>query len=323
MRAPSAGRAPPPLADGGRAVFCANCGRQRIPGTRFCEGCGAPLPAESMAARSAPPAQPPPATWTAGGGPGPAGHPPRRSRAGLVIAVVLVGVAVLGTAGYFVYDRVAGGGPPEPEYRLTEGGESRYSTDYGAVVTGVEGEGFTLRVEFEATGLSDLRRPEESCLTIVGTDWQTYLSRPSVIDLDTDEPTRYSGSISFPALVPGTYSFNYSCAGDYSLAELGEVSLPEARVSRVNDSDYAVVLGVEGDTVHFGAHGRAGLRPPEQSCVVGGDVVTTPTDVQLDVEVEEGASTYVGSLTFDTIPTGAAFQYGCSPDFMGIPLRVE
>jgi hypothetical protein len=295
-------------------MYCANCGRQRTPAGRFCEGCGSPFPAEPTSETPSPP------VWSGGAPPSPAQlapGPPRRKR-GALIAAVLVGLGVLGVAGYLLIGRAGGDGPAEPEYELAAGGESRYSEQYGAVVTDVSGEGYVVRVEFEASGLSDLRRPEGACLVIEEPDGEGYLSRPMEVELTTDEATNYAGSITFPALVPGIYSFNYSCEGGYGLAELGSVAIPGAQVSRAGLDDYAVVFGADEDTVHFAAHGL-GLPDPASSCLTNAD--SGVTDVQLDVQSATYALTYIGSMTFSSVPDRGVFQYGCSQEYNPIALE--
>lgn len=69
-------------------MFCPNCGAQQQDGTRFCDQCGAPLPAAAPA--PAPTYNPPPAPPTPPEDAAPPPEPPRKRGAGLVIAAVAV-----------------------------------------------------------------------------------------------------------------------------------------------------------------------------------------------------------------------------------------
>ncbi|MGV1004579.1 MAG: hypothetical protein ACOYEV_07395 [Candidatus Nanopelagicales bacterium] len=210
-----------------------------------------------------------------------------------------------------------------PRYSLSSGATSRYSDTYSARVTSAEGGGYELRVNFEASGLEDLRRPEESCLRIAGDDGSEYVSRPIGMRLRVEESDNYVGTLTFPALISGSYEFNYSCRSDYSRASLGQVNVPSLGVSRYDESYYAVVLATKGRVLEFASHGPSDLRDPGTSCLESeaGDPVVSK--VVLDDKSSKFASFFIGSMSFPKIPPGARFIYSCRSDYSALGLNVE
>ncbi len=209
--------------------------------------------------------------------------------------------------------------PGGPGFQVAGGSESRYSSEYAAQVTGVEGDGYSLRVHFDAVGRSDLRSPESSCVRIAGDDGNEYVARPSAMALSVEQSTNYAGTLTFPALISGSYALNYSCSSDYSLAQLGNVSVPSIGVSRYSSSYYAVVLSTSGNSLRFASHGTSDLRDPASSCLVGGGDEVSP-QVSLDFQASDYSLTYIGTMTFGSVPPGAGFLYSCSSDYPTVPL---
>lgn len=106
---------------------------------------------------------------------------------------------------------------------LVAGGESRYDATYVARVTGADYLDRMLTVRFEAQGGPDLRRPETSCIEITGADGKKATVHPTKVDLTHSTPGAFKGSMVFSADLSGSYGFVWSCAGDYSVAQLGTV----------------------------------------------------------------------------------------------------
>ncbi len=106
---------------------------------------------------------------------------------------------------------------------LKAGGESRYNSTYVARVTDVKFSNKTITLTFDAQGDFDLRRPETSCIKVTGADGKKTTVQPTKVDLTANAPGTYKGSMLFPAEVPGSYGFIWSCSSDYSVAELGTV----------------------------------------------------------------------------------------------------
>lgn len=202
---------------------------------------------------------------------------------------------------------------------LHSGAESRYSADYGARVDSVTQDGLQLHIDFTASGLSDLRRPETSCMVISGADGQTYVSRPTGVALASDEVGRFVGRLSFPAIVSGEYRLQYSCADDYSTADIGSVTVPAVGVSRYSEDYYAVVLGFDGTRVQFAVHGRSNLLAPNSSCVILDGQSLTST-VALDSEWAIDAITLIGTMEFPAEVAGRVFVYSCN-SYSEVPLR--
>lgn len=198
-----------------------------------------------------------------------------------------------------------------PTSDLHAGVESRYSADYTVHINAVTHDGMQVHLDFTASGRSDLRRPETSCLVIDGADGQTYLARPTTTTFTVDERGSFAGSLSFPALISGTYGFQYSCASDYSIAQIGSVNVPAVGVSRFNEDYYAVVLGFDGSRVQFAAHGRSDLLNPGGSCVARDGSSYTP-EVALESEWVSDAITLVGTMEYLHDVAGGTFVYSCS-----------
>ena len=199
----------------------------------------------------------------------------------------------------------------EPSADLHRGAESRYSADYAARVDAVSHDGLQVHVDFSASGRSDLRRPETSCLVITGTDGQTYIARPTQVALTTDERGNFAGRLSFPAIVTGAYGFQYSCSSDYSTAEIGSVNVPAVGVSRFSEDYYAVVLGFDGTRIQFAVHGRSDLRGPGSSCISLDGQSFTP-EVAIESEWSNDAITLAGAMEFSQEVAGWTFVYSCS-----------
>lgn len=198
-----------------------------------------------------------------------------------------------------------------PTSDLLSGSESRYSADYAAQVDAVAQDGLRIHISITAHGKADLRRPETSCLIISGTDGRTYVARPTDTTLTTDERGHFVARLSFPAIITGTYGFQYSCAGDYTTADLGSVNVPSVGISRYSEEYYAVILGFDGIHVHFVAHGRSDLRGPESSCVIRDDQSLIPA-VAIDSKWVGEAITYTGTMKFSSEVAGGSFVYSCS-----------
>lgn len=203
--------------------------------------------------------------------------------------------------------------------KLQAGSESRYSADYAATVTAVSQDGLKIHVDFTATGRSDLRHPETSCLVIEGTDGAHYLAWPTAVSLAVDSPGTFSGRMSFPGLVSGSYGMRYSCETDYTTAAIGTVNVPSVGVSRYSEEYYAVVLDSDVHGIEFAAHGKTDLRPPETSCARLGDRLLSGTVLLEKKEIDQGIL-LVGRMNFAERITGTAFIYSCA-DYSQVTLR--
>ncbi|PPI18906.1 hypothetical protein C5D04_00425 [Rathayibacter sp. AY1D2] len=199
----------------------------------------------------------------------------------------------------------------QPSVNLYSGAESRYSADYAARIDAVSHDGIQVHIDVSAFGQSDLRRPETSCLVIIGTDGQTYMARPTEVALTTDERGNFAGRLSFPAIITGAYGFQYSCSSDYSTAEIGSIIVPAVGVSRFSEDYYAVVLGFDGTRIQFAVHGHSDLRSPESSCINLNGQSLTP-EVAIESEWANDAITITGAMLFPQDVGGWTFVYSCS-----------
>jgi hypothetical protein len=66
-------------------------------------------------------------------------------------------------------------------------------------------------VDFDASGFSDLREPETSCVKVGG-----RTIRPAGTSLAIDQSGHYVGEMRFQEQGAGSYRFVYSCESDYS-----------------------------------------------------------------------------------------------------------
>lgn len=201
--------------------------------------------------------------------------------------------------------------PEAPSAQLQAGAESRYSESYAAQVTGVSQDGLSLNVDFTATGPSDLRRPETSCLMIAGDDGQSYTARLADSALTTDTTGHFEGTLTFPALISGRYTFLYSCRTDYSAAEIGTVTVPSVGVSRFSEDYYAVVLGYDYTDLFFAAHGRSDLPSPETSCIEAYAGTYNP-QVTIESQWSPADKTLVGKMSFIREAKYSTFRYSCA-----------
>ncbi|WP_448618248.1 hypothetical protein [Geodermatophilus sp. URMC 65] len=80
----------------------------------------------------------------------------------------------------------------------------------------VDHEAQLASVEFEAFGEVDLRSPRTSCLLVSG--YRDVPVRDSLLAIDS--PGHYKGTLTFSLRDSGSYSFQYSCSGDYSEVRL-------------------------------------------------------------------------------------------------------
>jgi hypothetical protein len=98
---------------------------------------------------------------------------------------------------------------------------------YHADVIRVALEGTTLVVTIEASGNADLRQPQTSCVQVVDAKGTQIASLPVVTFVSSlSQPDHYLGDLKFDAtkLPVGDYFLRYSCAPDYSAANIGTVT---------------------------------------------------------------------------------------------------
>jgi hypothetical protein len=203
------------------------------------------------------------------------------------------------------------------------GGRSTYSETYFAdigtpMVTG----DFTVAIPFDARGRSDLRRPETSCLVHPS----GYRAVPLSVSLTTKELSHYAGTIEFAVIVPGDWSFRYSCANDYSAVPVASVAFAQRGMSVFSNDYYVTVLDVVGDggetIVSFVSQGhtaaRGDLRDPLTSCLEAGASKVKATSAAYSRKVD--GYYYAGTLRFPTSSSGVAFRYSCMSDYTALAL---
>jgi curved DNA-binding protein CbpA len=287
--------------------------------------------------RSSPP--PPPSPPPRGAAPS---RPPRR--AGLRPATVLTlgfwaFVLFLGYEGCSALSELGddGGSSPQAESSDRQPGKaqaseavsvSRYKHGgYRAIVRSVDRHRGTFDVQFTATGTSALVRPRSSCVEVGG------LAIPAeTVDLSTNLPGRYVGTMRFPYAGAGKYGFRYACRKDYSFAPLfardkradrSTQTLPGVLgVSRYSSDYYAaigpVVLHQRLFVVSFEASGYSDLRNPRESCVEVNGHVIRPADLVLPVNESDH---YRGRFTFTYQGSGTyRFVYSCQADYSAVTL---
>ncbi len=210
-------------------------------------------------------------------------------------------------------------------FAVTLGGESQFSADYYARVTGVSASEDRLTVKFDAIGKSDLNDPASSCLHVHNDAGDFQLKVIGMI-LATSVPGHYAGDLVFPLVLPGTYQFQYSCAQGYSTTSVGTASLSIIGVSSYDNDPttyFAVVLGesktASGTTIQFAAHGPADLRAPDSSCLEAAGTSVPPTVDVVDQGSQTGSKYYYGSMTFPGV-AGGAFRYSCQSNYSAVQL---
>ena len=205
------------------------------------------------------------------------------------------------------------------------GGKSSFSDDYFADVAPPVSTGrFTISVPFTATGRSDLRRPETSCLE--HSDGWTAV--PLGVELSTDSAGSFAGSIEFAVIVPGTWSFRYSCTSDYTAVPVAEATFSLIGLAEFSDRYYSTVLTSTVDAsptvVDLVAQGHSAslddLRDPATSCLVAPDGTTISASATSYGRVVDGYY-YEAQLTFDaTAGDGWSFRYSCETDYTDVAL---
>jgi hypothetical protein len=210
--------------------------------------------------------------------------------------------------------------PPAIAFTPASGGESRYDEDFAATVTAIEPAGPLLTLGFEAVGGPGLRDPLTSCLEVDGPRGP-FVSHVVASSLTVADPGHYLGTLTFPTIVPGTYSFRYSCRPDYSPAVVGSAAMELVGVSRYSSEFYATILSVTnsgtGTTVQFAAHGGPGLRDPATSCLEAGSASISPHLSLVDSRTDSVSRFLIGSLTFPDA-AGGRFRYSCRPDYTDV-----
>ena len=109
------------------AKFCTKCGRELTAGNKFCPGCGAPVPADTVNQSTEPPQGGMPAyggmQGTAGGMSGPIGSPAGvpAAKAKSRIPVLAAGAAVIIIVLFIVVKLMSGGGYKKPIENLEKG----------------------------------------------------------------------------------------------------------------------------------------------------------------------------------------------------------
>ena len=196
----------------------------------------------------------------------------------------------------------------------TSGGTSTYSAQYSANISAPTTDGATLVVPIDATGQSDLRDPSSSCV-LVDYMASTYTILPITETLTVNQPGNYIGTLSFPLVLPGTYSFEYSCQTDYSTVNLGDFNAPILGVSASSaNRSFAAVLAVapssSSTVVSFAAVGPPDLPAPNSSCLTAAGQTVQGT-TQVTYQSPTTLSEFVmGSISFSG--TGdTSFTYAC------------
>lgn len=220
--------------------------------------------------------------------------------------------------------------PPDGTADITTsapGSRSTYVSDdaYSVEVTSVVARGgFLVDVGFSATGPADLRRPEGGCLV----NDEGFIATPVAQTLTVDQDGSYAGTWTYALVRPGSWSLQYSCRSDYTLASVADVRISDVDVSRYSSRYYATVLGVSRPApgtveVRFASHGDEGtqgdLRHPDTSCLVADGRAILASNVALVEEIS--GEFYDGTIRFDFVPdTALTFVYSCENDYTEVPL---
>ena len=116
--------------------------------------------------------------------------------------------------------------PTTPTFTPRFPARSSYGPDatYRADVIRVAQEGGLIVVSIDASGKTDLRAPQTSCVQVQD-DSGTQIAALPVKSWEPtlSQPDHYQGDLAFdPGTIPvGTYLFRYSCAADYTPARIG------------------------------------------------------------------------------------------------------
>jgi hypothetical protein len=203
-------------------------------------------------------------------------------------------------------------GPPIPAQEAV--GVSRHDTTYGVEIIDVSADEVLLTVTFEARGPDNLRRPEFASVEVTGPG-VSYMLSPVKVELTHNVPGHYAGNLSFPYVLPGTYTFHYSSAAGG--VQLGGSDTPTVGVSRYSDRYFAVVRRSwrepEGVAISFAAHGAEDLRDPETSVLETGYEII-PATVYIDREWSGPNRLITGTMIFPGGVSGA-FRYSGFDDY--------
>jgi hypothetical protein len=208
-----------------------------------------------------------------------------------------------------------------PRFTVGNLGTSTYvDPGYSATITNAALKGFILSLSFNAVGQDDLDEPGTSCVQVSGPNG-VYTFGPLDSDLSVNQPGHYSGELTFPATIPGSYSFTYSCQGNYTQVPIGIVHIRSIGVSGYTGNQQgspfyeATVISsasANGETaIYFAATGPSDLDDPSTSCLQPGTSPVGSPHYQVISSAGTLDELIVGTLTFEA-STPATFQYGCS-----------
>lgn len=215
--------------------------------------------------------------------------------------------------------------PGSVTIEIVGGGRSTYSDAYFADVLSVTPVGgFLIDVAFAATGGSDLRRPETTCLE----SDDGSVASPVATTLTVDEPGNYQGVWRLPVIRPGRWSLTYSCQSDYSSVPIADVELGAVGFAEYSSRYYVTVLsatrtGTSSVEVRFASHGDENanndLRDPMTSCLLVDGRSIAATSASYEAEIP--GQFYDGRLMFDFVPVAdIEFLYSCQSDYTSVAL---
>jgi hypothetical protein len=208
---------------------------------------------------------------------------------------------------------------------------------YSATVTSAAGSGVSLRLGFDAKGASGLFRPEGSCVWVANPVKATERLQvtPALANITTDTDGHYAGTLIYPLLIPGHYTFQYACNDGYSEVEIGTAAnIPIVGISESSTlffavifavihagTDVSVLFGTTGGPTANGVHGA--LEAPDTSCIVSSGSTVKPS-VKVDWRVQNGlqsnlGAVVVGAMTFSKANSGS-FIYSCGNDYSAVLL---
>ena len=196
-------------------------------------------------------------------------------------------------------------------------GTAVYQSDsaYQARIGPAAQNGFTLVVPITATGPSALRNPSTSCVEVASAAGDITLPVMSA-DLPTDLAGNFQGSLTFALVVPGSYTFSYSCQSDYSSVPLGVFSEDVVGISVYPNGNYVAVvttiaINSAGMTVGVVAAGAADLDGLNGACIQSPSRQVDGIGHVTYQSMTDSAALIAGVVGFQGASSGG-FSYDCS-----------
>jgi len=160
----------------------------------------------------------------------------------------------------------------------------------------------------------DLRDPTTSCIQIATSAGEVTLSALTA-DLPVNTPGHYQGSLTFPLVVSGSYSFSYSCESDYSVVTLGSLAQNVVGLSVYPGGNFVVVVTKvtptsSGVVLSFEAAGASDLDQPDSSCLETSTTHVTGIGHVATSMVTATAAMLAGVVDFSSTDAGG-FSYDC------------